>query len=106
MTMSAESTAATEVSSQAPPAKPRTVIMSRPSGGGRMSALPHLLKVADGYYAAGRLRQAAGVYFEILGKQADSPEADRARERLLEIAQRHEQANEPHQARSIYERLL
>jgi thioredoxin-like negative regulator of GroEL len=85
----------------APPA-----ITPQASSRTRPALLAHLLKMADGYVKMGALQQAAELYFAIFENHNDAPEAAAARERLVQIANRHEKAGELHQARSIYERLL
>jgi hypothetical protein len=68
--------------------------------------LVKLLKMADGYAKTGAKHLAKDLYFAIIDRHGETPEADRARLRLMEIAQQHEKAGETHQARALYERLL
>jgi hypothetical protein len=53
-----------------------------------------------------RMERALDLYFVIIDRYSETPEADRARLRLMEIARQHEKAGETHQARALYERLL
>jgi hypothetical protein len=96
----------TETPRENAPARPRTVVLSQPAAETAPPALARLMKVADGYFVSGAVRQATELYFQILEKHADTPQAARARERLMAIAERYEKANERRQARSLYERLL
>ena len=68
--------------------------------------LSHLLQMANDYRSNGSQHQAIEVYYELAERNADSIEGQEARCRLLEIAREYEQADMPHEARSIYERLL
>jgi hypothetical protein len=68
--------------------------------------LVKLLEMADGYAKTGAKHLALDLYFAIIDRYSEAPEADRARQRLMEIAQQYERAGETHQARSLYERLL
>ncbi|MCX5683019.1 MAG: hypothetical protein NT049_04965 [Planctomycetota bacterium] len=68
--------------------------------------LVKLLKMADGYAKTGARHLALDLYFTIIDRYSETPEAERARLRLMEIAQQHEKAGETHQARALYERLL
>jgi hypothetical protein len=62
--------------------------------------------MADGYAKAGAEHQAQELYLAIIDRNGETPEADLAQQRLMEVAQRHEKAGETHQARALYERLL
>ena len=86
--------------------RPRPVIPSEAQSRLPTALLMKLLKMADGYVAAGAKRVATDLYFTIVERHGETPQADRARQRLMEIAQRYEAAGEGHQARAIYERLL
>jgi hypothetical protein len=55
---------------------------------------------------ARRMERALDLYFVIIDRYSETPEADRARLRLMEIARQHEKAGETHHARALYERLL
>jgi len=68
--------------------------------------MAHLLRMADAYAAANKLRMAAEAYFEILQRAGDTPVGECARQRLMAIAENYERENKFHQARSLYERLL
>ena len=68
--------------------------------------LMKLLKMADAYAAAGATRVATDLYFTIVERHGETPQADRAQQRLMDIAQRYESAGGVRQARAIYERLL
>jgi len=71
-----------------------------------MPLLSRLLRMADRYRCSGSTKQASEMYFELTERDADSLEGWQARDRLVEIAGEYEQQGLPHQARSIYERLL
>jgi len=83
---------------------PRTRVMSRPAEPG--APLTCLLKMADDYLAAGDWHQAVEMYFSIIADEPEAAEAAMARKHLLEIGGWYQRAGEPHQARSLYERLL
>jgi len=83
---------------------PKTRVMACPAETG--TPLIYLLKMADEYLAAGDLHQAVEIYFSIIDDDPEAGEAAMARKHLLEIGRRYQQTGEPHQARSIYERLL
>jgi hypothetical protein len=65
-----------------------------------------LLRMADGYMAQGCLWQAMEIYMKCVKQYDETPEAERARACLLEIAAQHERNGKGHLARSIYEQLL
>jgi len=95
----------------APAAPAPTVILEEPAAKAPPEpasppALVHLAKMADVYFASGAVRQATELYFEILERHADTPEAVQARARLMAIAEGYERAHATRQARSLYERLL
>jgi hypothetical protein len=71
----------------------------------RSRALGRLLALADGYLRSDSLHQALEMYFNLMDRYPDAPEALQAEERLLEVANRHEQAGELRSARAIYERM-
>ncbi len=68
--------------------------------------LDRLVAMADAYLDEGSSYQALEMYFDLVNSYPDTPQADLASERVLEVARRHELAGELRQARSIYERLL
>lgn len=68
--------------------------------------LARLLKMADGYRAANQVHQAIEMYFHLLERYPDAPEAAQAEERLIAIGDRLERGGELRQARSLFERLL
>ncbi len=68
--------------------------------------LSDLLKLADDYRRDGSPHQAIELYFELAEQNADSIEGQESRCRLSEMAKGYEQNDMPHEARSIYERLL
>lgn len=72
----------------------------------RSRVLPRLLAMADSYLRADSLRQALEMYFDLRDSHPGTPEADLAEERILEVARRHEDAGELHNARAIYEQLV
>ena len=72
----------------------------------RSRALERAMGMAERYLADNLLRQAAEMYFEVVGRYAGAPESARAHEQLLEIAEHYEDIEAPHEARGIYERLL
>jgi hypothetical protein len=104
--MSTESTGTVEAPLEAPPGKPRTVIITQPAAAPSPLALVRLGRMADGYFDSGAIRQAMEVYFTILQRHSGTAEAARAWERLMAIAEHYEKAHGTRQARSIYERLL
>ena len=98
--------AATDVAPPPAPAPTRHVIMSQPAADPASQMLARLLKMADGYLAQGALWQAMEIYLKIVKQYDETREAGLARERLLKIAERHENNGKGHLARSIYEQLL
>jgi len=70
------------------------------------SLLGRLLKMADGYRAGNQIHQATEMYFQLVERHSQTPEAAQARERLIAIGDSHERCGELRQARSIFERLL
>ncbi|MDR3637652.1 MAG: hypothetical protein P4L84_27850 [Isosphaeraceae bacterium] len=72
----------------------------------RSRALGRLLKMADEFLDSDSLHQASELYFELFERYDDTPEAEQAEDRLLDVALLYEQNGEQHAARSIYERLL
>ena len=68
--------------------------------------LTRLLKIADSYLRENAFRQAIEIYFELVEKHPNTPEAEQARQRLAEIGEYYERWGEFRQARSLYERLL
>jgi len=73
---------------------------------GESGLLDRSLAMADTYRAGGHLRQAIELYFSVVEGHLHTAQAGRAFGRLMEIAERYEEAGERHEARSIYERLL
>ncbi|MEK7282114.1 MAG: hypothetical protein AAB037_07190 [Chloroflexota bacterium] len=71
-----------------------------------LGILGRLLRIADAYRISGALHQAMELYFQLLREFAVSPEARKAQQHLLDIAEHHERWGEPRLARSIYEQLL
>ena len=69
-------------------------------------AVERIMGMAERCLADNLLRQAAEMYFEVVGRYAGAPESARAHEQLLEIAEHCEDIEAPHEARGIYERLL
>jgi hypothetical protein len=72
----------------------------------RSKVLPRLLKMADFYLKTGALRQALEMYFDLYRNHEDSPEAETAEDRILEVARIHEENGELHLARAIYDQLI
>jgi hypothetical protein len=72
----------------------------------RSKVLPRLLAMADLYLKTGNLRQALEMYFDLYRNHEDSPEAEKAEDRILEVARIHEENGELHLARAIYEQLI
>jgi len=68
--------------------------------------LARLLKMADGYRAAGSLRQAETMYLDLIRTHPDTPQAQQARDRLLEACEDYERQGKLHHARWLYEQLL
>lgn len=68
--------------------------------------LERLLKMADSYRSTNALHQAAEMYFELVEKHPETPEAARAEQSLIEMGDNHQRQGELRQARSIFERLL
>jgi hypothetical protein len=69
-------------------------------------ARARLLAIADGYLRSESLHQAMEMYFDLMAGYPETPEAELAEERVLEVASRHEQVGEMRMARAIYERLV
>lgn len=70
------------------------------------SLLGRLLRIADGYFDSGALKQASEMYFELAEQNATSAEGGRARQQLIVIAETYERQGLQRQARSIYDRLM
>jgi len=68
--------------------------------------LNHLLSMGDSYRETGFVHSAIEIYFELIHKHAETTQANRAEERLFEVARSYEMAGELRQARGIYEQLL
>ena len=68
-------------------------------------AIGMLMRIADTYREQNNLRQATEMYFDILHKYPDAPEARLAHERLMELAAYYESRGELRQARYICEQL-
>ena len=77
-----------------------------PLDGHASRALGVLLKIADTYRDRNAVRQATEMYFDLLAKYGHLPEAERARERLVAIAEGYEAKGDYRQARALCERLL
>ena len=85
---------------------PHVSIAPVPSRDPRSRVLPRLLRMADFYVQTGALRQALEMYFDLYRNHDDSPEAEKAEDRILEVARIHEENGELHLARAIYEQLI
>jgi hypothetical protein len=72
----------------------------------RSKVLPRLLRMADFYLKTGAIRQALEMYFDLYRNHEDSPEAEKAEDRILEVARIHEENGELHLARAIYDQLI
>ena len=68
-------------------------------------AIGMLMRIADTYREQNNFRQATEMYFDILHKYPDAPEARLAHERLMELAAYYESRGELRQARYICEQL-
>ncbi|MBI5114954.1 hypothetical protein HZA56_00610 [Candidatus Poribacteria bacterium] len=68
--------------------------------------LARLLGMADRYRSEDALCQAADICFDLIENHEHSPEAGRAREHLMEIAEHYENGGQRRLARHLYERLL
>lgn len=77
-----------------------------PVAGPASRAAGMLLRIADGYRERNALRQAIEAYFSLLANYGHLPEAARARERLMTIAEGYEAKGEYRSARALCERLL
>lgn len=80
--------------------------LPRSGSAGQPELLDRLLEMADAYRADHALQHAIELYFALVERHGDAPQAVRARERLVAIADREDAAGRRHQARAIYERLL
>ena len=70
-------------------------------------AMDRILSMADHCLREHQFRQAAEMYFDMMGRQeASVAEAEHARRCLMQIAEYYERMGKPHQARGIYEQLL
>jgi lipopolysaccharide biosynthesis regulator YciM len=65
-----------------------------------------LLRMADGYRRAGAPNQAIEMYFELVERDGETPEGQKAREGLMTLCEEYERAGKLRQARALYERLL
>jgi len=70
------------------------------------SILNRLLRMADNYRTAGALWQAEEMYRRLMVDFADTPQAEQARRRLMDLCEAYGLAGQLHHARSLYERLL
>lgn len=82
-----------------------SIFQERPSEAARQS-LDHLLAMAQRYHSEGDLRQAADIWWMLLQDHSETPQAQAAQDKLLELAHVYERHGYRHQARALYERLL
>lgn len=68
--------------------------------------LERLIAMAHSYRSEGNPRQARELYWALAENHPGTPQADAAREALLEMAASYGRNEARHMARSIYERLL
>ena len=68
--------------------------------------LSQLLEMADAYRLNESPHQAIEISYELAERNADTFEGQEARCRLMEMAEEFERIDMPHEARTIYERLL
>ncbi len=68
--------------------------------------LNRLLRMADNYRTTGALWQAEEMYRKLMDEFAGTPQAEQARERLVDLCEAYELDGQLHHARSLYERLL
>lgn len=68
--------------------------------------LNRLLRMADNYKTGGNLWQAEEMYRTLMEDYADTPQAEDARKRLMDLCEAYELDGQLHHARSLYERLL
>ena len=61
-------------------------------------SLDHLLAMAQRYRSEGDLRQAADIWWTLLQEHADTPQAQAAQDKLLELAHVYEREGYRHQA--------
>ena len=104
--MEAKRSEPTEALKAASRAAPATAPCSQQPPGAERALLARLLNMADRYRDEGAIEQAKEMYFSLAESHADAPEAARARERLIEIAEHYEAGGQLRWARSMYERLL
>jgi hypothetical protein len=97
---------ATYTPSSSPSPIPAPHVAIEPARDPRSKVLPRLLRMADFYLQTGALRQALEMYFDLYRNHEDSPEAEKAEDRILEVARLHEENGELHLARAIYEQLI
>ena len=64
-----------------------------------------LMRSARAYQDQGNICQATLAYFDILDHYPEGKEAQEARDRLLKIAQEHEENGQLHMAKHLYRRL-
>lgn len=64
-----------------------------------------LLQRARSWQEEGKIFQAIAMYFRLMEYHSETDEAEMARERLLDLAQRFEVEGKVHQATHLYERL-
>lgn len=103
----AEETDGTTVTREPPRVEPAAAPAPAPAPPKKRSrALGRLLEMADEFRRSDSLQQAQEIYFELFERYEDTPEAEQAEDRLLDLARVHEQNGEQHAARAIYERLL
>jgi lipopolysaccharide biosynthesis regulator YciM len=69
-------------------------------------SLDHLLAMAQRYRSEGDLRQAADIWWTLLQEHSETPQAQAAQDKLLELAHVYEREGFRHQARAFYQRLL
>lgn len=84
----------------------RASILQKCSSEAARQSLDHLLAMAQRYRSEGDLRQAADIWWTLLQDHADTPQAQAAQDKLLELAHVYEREGYRHQARAFYERLL
>lgn len=72
----------------------------------RVTPLPLLLQRGQSWEEEGKVFQAIATYFRLMEYHSGTEEAEMARGRLFDLAQRFEAEGEVHQATHLYQRLV
>lgn len=64
-----------------------------------------MLRMATTWQSHGQINQASDAYFRLLKNHPETIEAEESRERLLQLAARHERSGQFHLAMDLYDKI-